>query len=73
MTKPKKNFYIGRGIKDEHPYLYYGEKSPIIVNDRINGSISNCTFIGSFQDNPIADSIKDNEVIEVYIRKKCKQ
>lgn len=69
MAKLKKNFYIGKGIKDEHPYLYYGEKPPIILNNRVNGSISNCAFIGSFQDNPLADSIKDNEIIKIYIRK----
>ena len=69
MPRLKKNFYIGKGTKDEHPYLYYGEKPPIILNNRINGSASGCTFIGSFQDNPIANSFEDNEIIKVYIRK----
>ena len=69
MVKLKKNFYIGKGVKDKHPYIYYGEKPPIILNDKINGSVSNCTFICSFQNNPIADSIEDNTVIKIYIRK----
>lgn len=69
MTKLKKNFYVGKGIKDEHPYLYYGEKPPIILNNRVNGSVSQCIFVGSFQDNPIANSIEDNTVIKIYIRK----
>jgi hypothetical protein len=69
MAKLKKNFYIGKGTKDEHPYLYYGEKPPIILNDRVNGACRGCAFIGSFQGNPIGDSIKDNEIIKIYIRK----
>lgn len=69
MANLKKNFYIGKGTKDEHPYLYYGENPPIILNDKVNGSASKCTFIGSFQDNPIADSLEDNTVIKIYIRK----
>ena len=69
MAKLKKHFYAGKGIKDEHPYLYYGEKPPIILNNTVNGACTDCVFIGSFQDNPIGDSIKDNEIIKIYIRK----
>ena len=69
MAKNKKYFYVGKGIKDPHPYLYYGEKSPIIFNERITSISQGCEFVGSFQDNPIANSVKDNEIIKVYIRK----
>ena len=69
MAKNKEHFYIGKGINDPHPYLYYGEKPPIIFNGKITGIIQGCVFIGSFQENPIADSIEDNEIIKVYIRK----
>lgn len=68
MAKNTKYFYVGKGIKDEHPYLYYGENPPIILNNKVNGSISHCTFVGSFQDNPIANSLEDNTVIKIYIR-----
>lgn len=70
MPKNKENFYIAKGENDEHPWLYYGEEPPKISNSgKSNGYMSNCTLIGSFTDNPIADSLKDNEIIKIYIRK----
>lgn len=68
----KKYFYVGKGAEDPHPYMYYGTEPPIFINDKIN-STSDCIFIGSFQENPIADSIKDGEIVKIYIRKENKK
>ena len=63
MAKNKENFYLAKGENDPHPWLYYGEKPPIIMNKLSHGG--DCQLIGSFCDNHIADSIKDNEVKNV--------
>lgn len=68
----KKYFYIGKGIRDYCPYMYYGTEPPIFVDGQIC-STPNCVFVGSFQDNPIADSIKDEEIIKIYVRKENKK
>lgn len=68
----KNYFYVGKGLRDSNPYIYYGTEPPVFMHDRICGTF-NCMFVGSFQDNPIADSIKDNEIIKIYIRKENKK
>ena len=68
MAKRKNNFYIGKGKEDSKPWLFYGSTPPCFVNDEICASYG-CKLVSSFTDNPIADSIKDNEIIKVYIRK----
>lgn len=69
---PKNYFYVGKGIYDYNPYIYYGTEPPVFINGKICGT-PNCNFVGSFQDNPIADSIKDNEIIKIHIRKENKK
>lgn len=71
-TKNKCNFYIAKGIDDYCPYMYYGTEPPIFIDDK-TCSTPNCTFVGSFQDNPIADSIKNGEIIKIYIRRENKK
>lgn len=71
MTKNKENFYLAKGEDDLHPWLYYGEEPPIIRDKTSNGGV--CQLIGSFCDNPIADSIKDNEIVKIYIKKETKK
>lgn len=67
-----KNFYVGKGKDDTKPWLFHGVNPPIFVKDEICGC-SGCKLIGPFTDNTIADSIKDGEIIKVYIRKENKK
>lgn len=67
----KKHFYVGKGSQDPHPYMYYGTQPPIFSNNRIC-STDFCKFIGSFQENPIANSIEDDTIVKIYIRKEKK-
>ena len=69
MAKLKKNFYIGKGKDDESCWLFYGVHKPTIKNNRVSWDSRFTTLIGHFVDNPIADSLKDNEVIKIYIKK----
>lgn len=69
MTKLKKNFYIGKGKDDESCWLFYGTHKPTIENNRVSWNSSFTTLIGHFVDNPIADSLEDNTVIKIYVRK----
>lgn len=74
MATIKKYFYIAKGENDTQPWLCYGEEAPII--DSKGGATTvglNCEFIGLFRNNPIADSIKDNEIVKIYIRKETKK
>lgn len=68
----KNNFYVAKGKNDKHPWLFYGEKPPMFLNEECCHS-SKCTLIGSFTDNPIANSIEDNTYIKIYIRKETKK
>ena len=68
MAKLKKNFYIGKGESDTKPWLFYGFSSPCFIHGCICPT-DGCTLISQFTDNPIADSIKNNEVIKIYIRR----
>lgn len=68
MAKNSKNFYIAKGKEDNKPWLFYGSTSPCILNDMVCQT-EHCILIGQFSDNPIADSIKDNTIIKLYIRK----
>lgn len=74
MATIKKHFYVAKGENDAYPWMFYGEEPPIISNqgECTSGSVK-CRLIGSFTDSPIADSIKDNEVIKIYIRKETKK
>lgn len=69
MAKNKENFYIAKGEKDVYPWLYYGEEPPVIT-DRGDStdSRSKCILIGPFNNNIIGNSIKDNEIVKIYIR-----
>lgn len=74
MAKNKENFYIAKGENDTYPWLFYGEQPPIINNQGECTYCSvKCRLIGSFTNNNIADSIKDNEIVKVYIRKEIKK
>ena len=74
MATIKKHFYVAKGENDTHPWLYYGEEAPRITNfGESTSAVNQCTLIGSFTDNPIADSIKDNEIVKIYIRKETKK
>lgn len=72
MNSLKKYFYVGRGKADIKPWLFYGTNPPIFLNDEIC-SCAGCKLIGQFPDNPIGDSIKDGEIIKIYIRKENKK
>ena len=73
-TKIKKHFYVAKGENDAYPWMFYGEEPPIIAEDgKCTSGGNNCHLMGGFCFNPIADSIKDNEVIKVYIRKETKK
>ena len=74
MAKNKENFYLAKGENDTCSWLFYGEKPPIISNqgECTSGSVK-CRLIGLFTNNRIADSIKDNEIVKVYIRKETKK
>ena len=68
MAKNKEYFYVAKGKYDEQPWLFYGTKPPYINNtDKVTWH-DNTKLVGGFTDNPIIDSLKDNEVIKVYIR-----
>ena len=69
MAKLKENFYIGRGKDDEHTWLFYGKHAPKIVNDKVSWDSKFTKLIGHFTDNPIGESLEDNTVIKIYIRK----
>lgn len=74
MATIKKHFYVAKGENDAYPWLFYGEEPPIITkNGNCSSGNNKCLFMGGFRFNPIADSIKDNEVIKVYIRKETKK
>lgn len=74
MAKNKENFYVAKGEKDTHPWLYYGEEAPVIDDYGTSTACkSKCKLIGSFDNNVIADSVKDNEIIKIYIRKETKK
>lgn len=68
MAKNKEYFYVGKGKNDTKPWLFYGSTSPRFINDEIC-TTEDCKLIGQFTDNPIAESIEDNTVIKIYIRK----
>ena len=69
MAKPKKNFYIGKGKDDESCWLFYGTHEPTIENNKVSWDSEFTTLIGHFVDNPISDSLEDNTVIKIIIRK----
>lgn len=70
MDKNKEHFYLVKGENDSNPWLYYGKEPPVITGSGTsNGYMSDCILVGSFCDNPIAKSLKDNEIIKLYIRK----
>lgn len=69
MAKLKKNFYIGKGKDDDHCWLFYGIHMPTIVNDKVSWDSRFTKLIGQFSDNPIAESLEDNTVIKIYVRK----
>ena len=74
MATIKKHFYVAKGENDKHPWMYYGEKPPTITEDGKSFCAGNdCIIVGGFEDNPIADSIKDNEIVKIYIRKETKK
>ena len=70
-TKNKCNFYIGKG-DDGHPWLYYGEEPPIIINGQLCCTQKNA-LVGTFWRNKLGDSLAGGEIIEVSIRKKNKK
>lgn len=54
--------------------MYYGENPPRITEDgRSTSSSGECILVGGFEGNPIADSIQDNEIVKIYIRKETKK
>lgn len=69
MAKLKKNFYIGKGKDDESCWLFYGTHAPTIINNKISWDSRFTKLIGHFTDNPIGESLEDNNVIKIYIRK----
>lgn len=70
----KKYFYLAKGENDSNPWVFYGEEPPkISINGNSTSIHSNCDIVGPFTANPIADSIKDNEIIKIYIRKETKK
>lgn len=74
MATIKKHFYVAKGENDTNPKLYYGEEPPKIIDAGFVASLSNkCIYVGPFLDNPIADSIQDNEIVKIYIRKETKK
>ena len=74
MATVKKYFYLAKGENDDHPWMFYGEEPPRITDDGFSTSVdTKCVLISSFIDNPIAYSIKDNEIVKLYIRKETKK
>lgn len=69
MAKLKNNFYIGKGKDDEHAWLFYGKHAPKIIDDKIHWDSRFTKLIGHFNDNPIGDSLEDNTVIKIIIKK----
>lgn len=69
MAKLKKNFYIGKGKEDEHTWLFYGIHAPTIVNNKVSWDSRFTKLIGQFSDNPIGESLEDNTVIKIIIRR----
>lgn len=69
MAKRKSNFYIGKGKDDEHAWLFYGKHKPTIENDSVSWDSRFTKLIGQFVDNPIAESLEDNTVIKIIIKK----
>ena len=69
MPRLKKNFYIGKGKEDDSCWLFYGIHKPTIENNRVSWDSKFTTLIGHFVDNPIADSLEDNTVMKIIIRK----
>lgn len=69
MAKLKNNFYIGKGKDDNHAWLFYGIHKPTIENDLVSWDSRFTKLIGQFNDNPIGDSLEDNTVIKIIIRK----
>ena len=68
MSKNKEYFYVGKGKNDTKPWLFYGSTPPFFINNEICET-EHCILIGQFTNNPIAESIEDNTVIKIYIRK----
>lgn len=69
MARLKNNFYIGKGKDDEHAWLFYGMHKPTIENDSVSWDSRFTKLIGQFVDNPIAESLEDNTVIKIIIKK----
>lgn len=69
MAKLKKNFYIGKAKDDDYCWLFYDTHKPTIENDLVSWDKKFTKLIGQLNDNPIGDSIEDNIVIKIYIRK----
>lgn len=69
MSKKRKYFYIGKGASDKYPWLFYGEEPPYIDDNNEIMWNDSTKLVGRFDDNPIGDSLKDNEVIKIYIKK----
>ena len=69
MAKLKNSFYIGKGKDDDHCWLFYGMHKPTIVNDKISWDSKYTKLIGHFVDNPISESLEDNTVIKIIIRR----
>ena len=74
MSKNKENFYIAKGTNEHYACLFYGEEPPVINREgKATSTESKCNFVGLFERCPLADSIKDREIIKVYIRKETKK
>ena len=70
MAKNKENFYIAKGANERYACLFYGEEPPVINRQgKATCAESECNFVGLFESCPLAYSIKDGEIIKVYIRK----
>lgn len=69
MAKLKNNFYIGKGKDDDHAWLFYGIHKPTIDDNRVSWDSRFTKLIGQFVDNPIAESLEDNTVIKIIIKK----
>lgn len=70
MAKNKENFYLAKGPNEYYACLFYGEEPPVINRaGEATCTESKCNFVGLFEMCPLADSIKNGEIIKIYIRK----
>ena len=74
MPTVKKHYYLAKGESDTYPRLYFGEEPPIITTTGFSLSNGNkCRFVGIFNNGFISNSLKDNEIIKIYIRTETKK